>query len=121
MKKKAKQILIPLKYLAAVDRGIEWLDLTVGRKKWLSKMDMSMFDIKSSTQCVAGNVFKDSMFKGATNGYGSFLEAINFLGGYGSDVSLNLGFSSNTERGFQHLQDIWVKRINRMKKASRIK
>ncbi len=120
-KGKVKKIIIPHKYFTAVKEGIKFLDLAVGRKRWLSKMDMTQFEITDPGTCVAGNVFRDAMFGGNDDGYGKFLNLIDELGGYGSDTAIRFGFNSKSDKGMQYLQDIWVRAINRMKKQARIK
>lgn len=122
---KAKKIIqIPAEYFAAVETGIKWLDLTLGRKVWLGRMKMKKFDITGGSTCVAGNVFRDAMFGGDKNGYDSFEDAIAALGGIASgkgSAARRFGFYTSTEKGMQYLQDIWVARINKMKKQARIK
>ncbi len=126
--KKVKIVHIPKKYFDAVDNGVKFLDLTFGRKVWLKKMDMSNFNIRDEGLCVAGNVFRDAMFGGSEEGFNSFLQAVDALAG-GKDrfsvqayaTAARFGFYTSAENGFQYLQDIWVKRINRMRKAAGIK
>lgn len=117
-KKKAKVRVmprIPAKYFEAVANGIAFLDLVLGRKVWLRRMNMRKFKIEQSNACIAGNVFKDALFDNADDGYNSFLEAVNTLGD--DKASERLGFSANSEKGWQYLQDIWVRRINYMKRS----
>ncbi len=109
---------IPLKYFVAVEQGTKFLDLILGRKVWLRRMNMRKFNIEQGNVCVAGNVFKDALFDGADDGYDSFLNAINTIGEGGAkdSASLRFGFHATTDKGWQYLQDIWVRRITMMKK-----
>lgn len=117
---KKKVVHIPHKYVAAVNEGVKFLDMIFGRKEWLRRMDMSSFDITDSYTCVAGNVFRDAMFGGQEAGYDSFIQAIEAMGA-GYDVAektaARFGFYSKSSRGWGFLQDLWVVKINNLKRA----
>lgn len=117
-KAKVKKIIIPTKYFIAVATGIKWLDITLGRKVWLKRMDMSKFDITAGYACVAGNVFKEAM---GQDGWSSFEEGMDALGLKGTKAGERLGFYCNNEKGYQYLQDIWVAAIKKLKKQARAK
>lgn len=120
-KKAVKKVVIPMKYYTAVGRGIAFLDLVFGRKEWLQKMDMKDFDIEQPDVCVAGNVFRDAMFVEDSDGYDNFMKAMRMIGQYQDDSGERFGFYSESEKGMQYLQDIWVASINKMKKQARVK
>jgi hypothetical protein len=122
-KSKTKIKPFPLKYIEAVERGVQWLDLMFGRKEWLKRMDMRLFDIKSGSVCVAGNVFRDAFIKNqdafndpsSDDGYGRFVEMMKSMGAPKADE--RFGFFSESDTGMQHLQDLWVRKINGLKAA----
>lgn len=116
---KKKVIIISKKYVEAVDNGIAFLDMILGRKTWLRRMNMKNFDIKQASVCIAGNVFATALFDDSEDGFNSFVRAINTIGS-GDKIAEKFGFQSNSDRGWQNLQDIWVMKITRMKKAARI-
>lgn len=117
--KKIKKSVFGVKQLQRVAEGIKFLDFVVGRKVWLKRMDMKKFDINLGYQCVAGNVFRDAGFEGATDGYDSFKAAVDALGG--DEAQVRFGFYDYNETKMQQLQDIWVREITKMKKQARIK
>lgn len=128
MRRKVKVIRIPKKYIDAVNRGVKWLDVTLGRKVWLKRMDMTLFDIEDSNTCVAGNVFKDvfiksnSAFDTAEDGYDRFIEIMDAVGAKDSrSKAIEFGFNADGERGMQYLQDIWVRKIKRLKASAKIR
>jgi len=52
-----------------VNRGIKWLDKTVG-KDWVKKVKLSTLDLSEAKACVCGQVFKDQVSKfGVDDGY----------------------------------------------------
>lgn len=114
-KKAAKLVTIPAKYVRQVANGIEWLDVTLGRKGWLNRMKMQKFDITDGTTCVAGNVFAEAM---GGDGWKNFEDAMELLGLKGTKAGARLGFYSDTDKGYQHLQDLWVMAIKKMKKQA---
>lgn len=114
--KRAKRFVFSLRYVAAVEEGVKFLDLVMGRKKWLQKMDMGNFHIDRPSVCVAGNVFQDVMFEGSHSGYESFKAAISAIGGGGNDAAIRFGFNAPSDRGLQQLQDLWVRKITLLKK-----
>lgn len=119
MASKTKNLVFPKKYVAAVELGVKWLDLTFGRKNWLKRMDMSGFDIDSTHTCVAGNVFRDVFFNGVDSddsGYSKFTAIMDTLG-VGDRQGEKFGFYSQSEKGMQHLQDLWVRKIINLKRA----
>lgn len=118
-KKAVKRPLIPLKYLEAVERGVEFLDMVVGRKKWLRRMKMRDFDIKDPNTCVAGNVFESAYFDGNSDGYNSFMEAVNAIGGDGDKLAGQFGFQADNDKGYQYLQDLWVMKVKQLKARAR--
>lgn len=107
--------LIPAKYVEAVNAGVKFLDMVVGRKKWLGRMNMRKFEIDDPSTCVAGNIFRDAYFKGETNGFESFQSAISALGGNGEKLAYTFGFNAGNEKGMQYLQDLWVMKIKQLK------
>lgn len=115
-KKKAKVVRIPAKYFEAVENGIKFLDLVVGRRTWLNRMDMRKFDITDPRTCVAGNVFQEAYFDGADSGYRSFCNAVIALGGNDVKIEMKLGFNAPSSKGMQYLQDIWVRKIKSLKR-----
>lgn len=117
-KKTAKKVIkIPAHLIEAVENGIKFLDFMIGRKEWLSRMDMTNFDIESPSTCVAGNVFDNSNGIGFSN----VQEALTALGVDSEKGPKKFGFNANSDKEMQFLQDIWVRRINAMKRAARIK
>lgn len=123
----AKKIIIPAKYIKAVENGIAFLDITLGRREWLSRMDMKDFDIIDAGTCVAGNVWKDAYRPkndddddDSEDGYENFGHAMRLLN-QNDPEGERFGFYSGDPKGFQYLQDIWVRVINKMKKQARIK
>lgn len=117
-KKKAKPFRFAKKYIDAVNLGVKWLDLTLGRKEWLSRMDMSNFDIESGSTCVAGNVFKNSSF--GENGYEAIENFLNDIGAH-DEHARRFGFAAESDRGWQQLQDLWLMKIKALKAAARRK
>lgn len=120
--------VIPKRIYDAVDRGIQFLDLMLGRKEWLSRMELGEFDIKDPGTCVAGSVwrecydFDDNSDSSTEDGYDRFCAMLEVLGGSGA--SYRLGFNvnddyANSEKEFQHLQDVWVRSIQLMKKRTK--
>lgn len=105
---------IPLKYFEAVDNGVKLLDMLVGRKEWLSRMDMSDFDIEDPHTCVAGNVWEETYE--FASGYRHFTELLGALCGNDHGAK-KFGFVADSDKGMQHLQDIWVRKINNLKRA----
>lgn len=115
VRKAAKQPRpIPLKYFEAVDNGVKLLDMLVGRKEWLKRMDMSNFDIQDPNTCVAGNVWEENYE--FASGYRRFTGILDELVGDGSGAK-KFGFVADTDRGMQHLQDLWVHKIKNLKRA----
>jgi len=108
---------IPKKYLDAVERGIKWLDLTFGRKKWLKRINISDFNINGFNTCVAGNVFEERFFKGEGFGVNGYDRFTSFMIACGADdeTGTRFGFYSDSDAGMQHLQDIWVAKIRKLK------
>ncbi len=118
MAKVKKVMVFSPKYVAAVEEGVKFLDLVVGRKRWLKNMDLSDFEIQRPSTCVAGNIFKDAMFDGQDDGYNSFLGAVTALGGNEDKTSERFGFVAQSDKGFQQLQDLWVRKITLLKKQA---
>lgn len=127
MKAKKRVVRIPKKYIDAVNRGVKWLDVTLGRKVWLKRMDMTLFDIEDANVCVAGNVFRDAFiknngsFQDAEDGYDRFIEIMEAIGSDGRSKAIEFGFNSDQERGMQYLQDLWVRKIKRLKASAKIR
>lgn len=119
--KKTRSIIIPAKYVRAVEEGVKFLDLMFGRKEWLKRMDMTDFEIENPNTCVAGNVFKDSMFGVNDSGYRSFIDGVRALGVSGFDTAKRFGFDVETTSGGQHLQDLWVRKIKAFKRQAALK
>lgn len=122
---KSKVIILPRKYVEAVNNGVKWLDVTFGRKEWLRRMDMRKFDIVNESTCVAGNVFQDAFIKDKNafenkdgwSRFGELMEAI----GVSDTQGHKFGFNANTDKGKQYLQDIWVRKIKALKVAAKKK
>ena len=120
-------VLIPRKYVVAVENGVKWLDLTLGRKRWLRRMNLKGFDINSGKACVAGTVFQDAFFKDDNEEYGSdgydrFISFMRLLGAEGAiKDGMHLGFYTDSDQGMQYLQDLWVAKIKKLKRAAHSK
>jgi hypothetical protein len=119
--KKVKGVVIPLKYVEAVDRGVKLLDMLLGRKEWLRRFDSDRFNIRSSSSCVAGQIFSDDFFSrsdGPTDGYTRFVQ---FLDGIKkSGRAKHFGFhSGGSAKGWQYLQDLWYAKISNLKRAQK--
>lgn len=114
-KPKAKKVVvIPRRIIKQVDEGVKFLDILFGREEWLSRMDMTLFDIEDPSTCVAGNVFANGM-----TGYENFTDAMRLL--HVEDMSgIKFGFNEDVNGDFPHLQDVWVRIIKRMKKEAKI-
>lgn len=114
--------VIPKHIYDRVDRGVQLLDLMLGRKEWLGRMDLGNFDIKDPNTCVAGSVWAEC-YEFGNDGYDRFCELLNVLGGGGT--SYRLGFNTHDDEDdggmvqFQQLQDVWVRTIQLMKKCAR--
>lgn len=113
-RKRAKAIVIPLHVIRNVDRGVRFLDMLLGRKEWLSRMDLAQFDIESPITCVAGNIFKNGMA-----GYDAFQQAMSLLHVSDSD-GIRFGFNEDKDGDLPFLQDVWARRIKVMKKAHKM-
>lgn len=110
-----KVIKIPARIFKQVDAGVKFLDNLLGRKEWLSRMNMKDFDIMNVNTCVAGNVFSNGMA-----GYDAFTEAMQLL--HVDDLSgIKFGFYADDMDEYPFLQDVWVKEIKRLKKLARVK
>ncbi len=124
---KKQVIVIPMKYVEAVELGALWLDVTFGHKEWLKRIDMSLFDITDPETCVAGNVFKDSKFFNSPEGnddnyegYEQFREVMRKLNNK-DDLGVKFGFYAESDRGMAFLQDLWVRKIAYLKKQRHIR
>lgn len=112
---------IPKHIFDRVDKGIQLLDILLGRKEWLSRMDLKEFDIKDTNTCVAGSVWAECYDFGE-DGYDRFCALLNTLGGDGT--AYKFGFNTDEDADehdtqFQQLQDVWVRTIQHMKKRAR--
>lgn len=112
---KVKNIKIPNRIFVQVENGIKFLDNLLGRKEWLRRMNMDMFNINRTQQCVCGNVFKNGM-----NGYDAFVQAMHLLH-VEDHEGIKFGFYTDKNNDWPFLQDVWVAEINKMKKAAKIK
>lgn len=115
--RRAKKIVIPRHIFRQVNEGVKFLDIVVGRKEWLSRMNMSMFNIDIDSQCVCGNVFSNGM-----NGYDAFIKAMNLLHVKDSD-GVKFGFYADKgeDNDWPFLQDVWVATIKKLRKQAKIK
>jgi hypothetical protein len=97
---------IDAEVLARVKKGLAWLEETHG-PGWEDKIDMEIFDISKSTQCVLGQVFREesqaAVGRGSMNGFY-----------YGADLMqrdpAQLGFDiqdSEDDDDWDALQDAW--------------
>ena len=115
--------VIPKHIYDRVDRGVQLLDLILGRKEWLSRIDLGNFDIKDPNTCVAGSVWAECYDFG-DDGYDRFCELLNVLGGDGT--SYKFGFNTDDANNddsdieFQQLQDVWVRTMQVMKKRAKV-
>lgn len=44
-------------YMSRIDAGVEFLDSTLGRRNWLSKLNESQLDLESGHVCVLGQAY----------------------------------------------------------------
>lgn len=126
MKTKAvkKAPVIPFKYVEAVARGVQFLDLVFGRKGWLRRMNMKNFSIHDGSVCVAGNVFESVWNHGGDStdhGYAKFVSLMEELNAKDNEnAAKRFGFITDSEKGMQHLQDLWVMTINKLKAGKNV-
>lgn len=120
--------IIPAAIYGRVERGVKLLDMLIGRKEWLSRMDLKKFDIKDPNTCVAGSVwaecysFEMDGFDTSDSGYDLFCKLLELAGGDGT--AHKFGFNtenhndSDHDTEFQQLQDVWVHTIQQLKKRA---
>lgn len=122
--------LIPKHIYERVDKGVQLLDLLVGRKEWLSRMNLGKFDIKDPNTCVAGSIWAecyDFDLDGdedddTDSGYDLFCKLLEAVGGEGATYKFGFNTdddSDDHETQFQQLQDVWVRTIQALKKRAR--
>lgn len=122
--------IIPAAIYGRVERGVKLLDMLIGRKEWLSRMDLKEFDIKDPNTCVAGSVWAecysfdvDGFENDADSGYDVFCKMLDLVGSEGT--AHKFGFNTEDrcdddhDTEFQQLQDVWVRTIQELKKRAR--
>lgn len=114
-RKRVKTVVIPRRIIQKVEKGIKFLDILLGRKEWLSRMDLSHFEIDNKFTCVCGNIFKNGMA-----GYDAFTEAMEKLK-VSDEAGIQFGFNEDENGDYPFLQDVWLRRIKSMKRAAHIK
>lgn len=102
---------------AAINKGVKWLDLTLGRKEWIKRIDLTKFYIDDGKVCIMGNVFGDDFFNGSDveeNGYRRFTSFMDCIGG--EHYGRAFGFASEQDSGWSTVQELWVKKLKALKK-----
>lgn len=118
---------IPKYIFDRVEHGVQLLDLILGRKEWLGRINLGDFDIKDPNTCVAGSVWAnvyafDTSGLNTDDGFDVFTNMLELMGGEGTAYKFgfnaaNTNDEQNTE--FQQLQDVWVRSLQLMKKCAK--